>query len=376
MLRTRDTQNTPRYQPYIPGTRFGRVPPFLIRTAKYSTSLDPRGFIPVYEFTINDQVIMWDRETGEVHFTGIWKALGNSKTDIVRMIDSNPDLPVKKIRGGFLRIQGTWIPFEYAELLARRTCYEIRYELVPLFGPRFPDNCLRPGEPGFGCLLLHPDLPVGRPANLPWLTMPPPMSTSASSSRCAGAKTPSPTDRLARLPRGMELLLNRDEEAASLPPASPDQSVAPAWRPRSFSEHTPSTTSRGGRVSPSSVASPAHVGGVPVFRGFSHDGSGGFHPVQDHPHASPHPPHPRILRPITFVPKSHLPSVRREAPPERHEHEYRPPSTDALDTMTATLLLQRLSQDDGQRPFKPWHETELPRSVVMEEREFAVVWKE
>lgn len=51
---------------------------------------------------------MWDRETGYVHFTGIWKALGNSKSDIVKMVDSNPELGTKKIRGGFLRIQGTW----------------------------------------------------------------------------------------------------------------------------------------------------------------------------------------------------------------------------------------------------------------------------
>lgn len=45
---------------------------------------------------------------GYVHFTGIWKALGNSKSDIVKMVDSNPELKVKKIRGGFLKIQGTW----------------------------------------------------------------------------------------------------------------------------------------------------------------------------------------------------------------------------------------------------------------------------
>lgn len=45
---------------------------------------------------------------GYVHFTGIWKSLGNSKADIVKMVDSNPELKVKKIRGGFLKIQGTW----------------------------------------------------------------------------------------------------------------------------------------------------------------------------------------------------------------------------------------------------------------------------
>lgn len=62
----------------------------------------------VYEYTVGNQPIMWDRETGFVHFTGIWKCLGNSKADIVRVVDSNPELGVTKIRGGFLKIQGTW----------------------------------------------------------------------------------------------------------------------------------------------------------------------------------------------------------------------------------------------------------------------------
>jgi hypothetical protein len=47
-------------------------------------------------------------QIGYVHFTGIWKAMGNSKSDIVKLVDSNPELGTKKIRGGFLRIQGTW----------------------------------------------------------------------------------------------------------------------------------------------------------------------------------------------------------------------------------------------------------------------------
>ncbi|KAI8098318.1 transcription regulator HTH, apses-type DNA-binding domain-containing protein, partial [Gilbertella persicaria] len=107
---------------------------FTISKDHYSTSLDPRGYIPVYEYVINNTPIMWDRETGYVHFTGIWKALGNSKSDIVKMVDSNPELGTKKIRGGFLRIQGTWIPYDYAHLLCKRTAWHIRKELVPMFG--------------------------------------------------------------------------------------------------------------------------------------------------------------------------------------------------------------------------------------------------
>ncbi|KAI9278491.1 transcription regulator HTH, apses-type DNA-binding domain-containing protein, partial [Phascolomyces articulosus] len=107
---------------------------FEITRAKYSTSLDVRGYIPVYEYMAGTQPIMWDRETGFVHFTGIWKCLGNSKADIVRVVDSNPELGVTKIRGGFLKIQGTWMPFEHAKTLCRRTAWRIRDKLVPLFG--------------------------------------------------------------------------------------------------------------------------------------------------------------------------------------------------------------------------------------------------
>lgn len=48
---------------------------------------------------------------------------------------------VKRIRGGYIKIQGTWLPFETARLLCVRFCYPIRYLLVPIFGPLFPKEC-------------------------------------------------------------------------------------------------------------------------------------------------------------------------------------------------------------------------------------------
>ncbi|QLQ78983.1 hypothetical protein HG537_0B03300 [Torulaspora globosa] len=48
---------------------------------------------------------------------------------------------VKRIRGGYIKIQGTWLPFETARLLCIRFCYPIRYLLVPIFGPLFPKEC-------------------------------------------------------------------------------------------------------------------------------------------------------------------------------------------------------------------------------------------
>jgi hypothetical protein len=64
---------------------------------------------------------MWDRENGYVHFTGIWKALGNNKADIARLVDTHPDLAstIKKVRGGFLKIQGTW----FVNFFLTNECY-------------------------------------------------------------------------------------------------------------------------------------------------------------------------------------------------------------------------------------------------------------
>ncbi|KAI7954165.1 hypothetical protein MJO28_006712 [Puccinia striiformis f. sp. tritici] len=135
-----------------------------VSMTRYATSTDPRGFIPVFEYPLNGQYIMIDCETGMVHFTGIWKALGHTKADVVKLVESDPTIApyLRKVRGGYLKIQGTWLPFETAQTLARRVAWQVRYDLVPLFGPDFPDTCLGPGEPGFGQLLLSAPKPRGR----------------------------------------------------------------------------------------------------------------------------------------------------------------------------------------------------------------------
>ncbi|KAF9172685.1 hypothetical protein BGX21_000312 [Mortierella sp. AD011] len=127
-----------------------------IKRAKYSTSLDPRGFIPVFEYELYGHPIMWDQENMYVHFTGIWKALGKTKADIVKIIDANPILEsiIRKVRGGFLKIQGTWMPHQEAYDLAKKTCYKLRYELAPVFGPGFVNDCIPPDTQGFGSILL------------------------------------------------------------------------------------------------------------------------------------------------------------------------------------------------------------------------------
>ncbi|KAK6457105.1 uncharacterized protein RJT20DRAFT_1683 [Scheffersomyces xylosifermentans] len=167
-----------------------------IEVKKYSTSaIDPlRNYLTVYEYSINDHWIIWDYEIGFVHLTGIWKASlsasmndnvgtsfgpssSNLKADIVKLLESTPKQYhqyIKRIRGGFLKIQGTWLPYKLCKILARRFCYYIRYDLIPIFGNDFPDYCLKPSDRGFGELKLD-EVPIeSHESLLPYSAPPPP----------------------------------------------------------------------------------------------------------------------------------------------------------------------------------------------------------
>ncbi|KAL1725567.1 transcription regulator HTH, apses-type DNA-binding domain-containing protein, partial [Schizophyllum commune] len=109
-----------------------------ITKGRYITSNDARGYIPVFEYPLNGQWIMMDIDDGYVLWTGIWKGsyFLHPTADIVKMVDSHPELAsvIRRVRGGYLKIQGTWMPYEVALRLARRVAWPIREDLVPLFG--------------------------------------------------------------------------------------------------------------------------------------------------------------------------------------------------------------------------------------------------
>ncbi|CAL9735376.1 hypothetical protein MOSE0_H04500 [Monosporozyma servazzii] len=48
---------------------------------------------------------------------------------------------IQKVRGGYIHIQGTWLPIELARYLCITFAFPIRYLLVPLFGLEFPKQC-------------------------------------------------------------------------------------------------------------------------------------------------------------------------------------------------------------------------------------------
>ncbi|KAL1921502.1 uncharacterized protein VTP21DRAFT_11218 [Calcarisporiella thermophila] len=312
-----------------------------VKRAKYSTSLDSRGYIPVYEYSVDDHPIMWDRETGDVHFTGIWKALGRSKSDIVKMVDANPALHVKKIRGGLLKIQGTWISRDEARILARRTCFPLRHQLVPLFGPGFPDECLLPSQPGYGSLLLDGGAPLrGKrrrrsDAGMERVDSGTGIADPAGFAPAVLSPPPPAKRRKSSSPRGMEILLN-DHDALSS--ASPPLLSEP--RSRSFSSSS---------VSSSSNSSLGH---------------------DDQPYLADHRPAPALLKhsdaPVAFVPTAKYVGGFSPYPSALPD--------DLRDTLMASVLLQRLSQDTGERPFRPC--TLLPRTIHFGGQVYQVVWSE
>ncbi|KAI8096346.1 uncharacterized protein BX664DRAFT_323720 [Halteromyces radiatus] len=427
---TNTDNDCPRFRPFasLPNLRLK------VRKAKYSTSLDPRGYIPVYEYIINSQPIMWDRETGYVHFTGIWKALGNSKSDIVKMVDSNPELKVKKIRGGFLKIQGTWIPYDFAAILCRRTAWNIRKELTAIFGPRFTNEALNPCHAEYGCLLLDPkNAHVSRGANSRrgsnYTTMrqvrhqPYPLNERSSN------KTTIPTSKRSLKPghsdavdnvissMSLSRLLNTDQIQHDTPISSSfpllDDTFISDHDDMQDDEDSSSTNNGIFTESPHTTPSPTFRG-VPSFSDDKWSNRKLMHsdtllpPITQHnskqsssfnspcekdmlvrnndQHHSisvysttPHPcPVPRIT-PITPS-SSHwsqssinMPStpVGTESPCPDNTTEL---NQDIIDTINATILLQRLSQDDGARPFRPMSSNTIPSRVVVGDQEYRICW--
>lgn len=146
---------------FIPDAQLDLIKPLIskdpsfIQKKKYSTNVDERNYLTVFEYRLNENWIIWDYSTGYVFFTGLWKSCGNNKTDIVKLVENFPNLSnlVKRVRGGFLKIQGTWLPFDVVKNLAKNFCFNIRYCLIPIFGEDFPNQCLKPSDPSFGKLI-------------------------------------------------------------------------------------------------------------------------------------------------------------------------------------------------------------------------------
>ncbi|PVF95304.1 hypothetical protein CPB86DRAFT_596270 [Serendipita vermifera] len=239
---------------------------------RYITSNDPRGYIPVYEYPLNGQWIMMDMDDGYILWTGIWKALGNHKADIVKMLESQPELAtqLRRVRGGYLKIQGTWLAYEVALRLARRVAWPIRHDLVPLFGPTFPTTCLAPDQPGYGTVIpptgrrkprrslqsvgIPPPHSVPYPPRLPMvkefdynsghvaLDQSPigiPLRSNATAGEMTAAHYPHPTTHAAAAAAAGALSTSPIENGPPLPFAPPTVPIVPAVIPANGVPYSP-----------------------------------------------------------------------------------------------------------------------------------------
>ncbi|TKY90399.1 hypothetical protein EX895_000397 [Sporisorium graminicola] len=144
---------------YISGPRPARLFPTAMhefRKGKYATTGGDRGFMTVFEYDVRGHTMMIDVDNSCVRFTSITQALGKNKVNFGRLVRTCPALAphITKLKGGYLSIQGTWLPYDLAKELSRRIAWEIRDHLVPLFGYDFPSTCLRPDSEGFGQLAI------------------------------------------------------------------------------------------------------------------------------------------------------------------------------------------------------------------------------
>lgn len=153
-----DTINKNQYNTTLPvdDTTLDLVAASLGEAADVGGGAPTRDFVTVYEYKLGNHVILWDYVIGWVYITSIWKAVGNYKADVLKLVSTSPDIKNKvyKTKGGCLKVQGTWIQYDVAKQLASRFCWPIRFALVPVFGCDFVDVCLSIGQPGYGLFQL------------------------------------------------------------------------------------------------------------------------------------------------------------------------------------------------------------------------------
>ncbi|RUP06763.1 hypothetical protein BC936DRAFT_140266 [Jimgerdemannia flammicorona] len=468
--------DSPKFRPFItPNHKLPKV-----KRAKYSTSLDPRGYIPgtimfarddgfprllpqihrvylhvlthlslslshpsslttVYEYIINGQAIMWDRETGVTSTSRVsGRPSGTQRLTSSRWSTRTRILRFARFAAGSSESKGLGvIPYEHAQILCIRTAWNIRKELIPLFGPRFRFEALDPSHPDYGCLLLTGDMPTptklhphdhvhdaARPhlvqshRQSPSPTTPPRevedrkndrIVASMSVSRLLNDPTPDEPARAVSVDWDGDLYMH---DAGSR-----DNSIRPEGEEPiddddddDDDESTTPATSDSGIMTPSPTF--RVVPRLPVPHNLAHPPKD-YHHAHHHNHHHRPAPAPRrntapIIMPVLSLeipqhgrqsgpntaypdpygqyqchqppppmPYNHQPQASASYPPYRrpaHARVVQPPSQDLVETINATILLQQLSQDDGKRPLKPIRKDALPNSVVVEGQMFRIYY--
>ncbi|RKU42153.1 hypothetical protein DL546_000041 [Coniochaeta pulveracea] len=123
-----------------------------------------RESFEVFQYTFrvpNDETeytVMWDYNVGLVRMTPFFKCCNYPKTTPAKMLNMNPGLRdiTHSITGGSIMAQGYWMPFSCARAVCATFCHHISGALIPIFGPRFPEQCIPPDSPDHGRMCIDP----------------------------------------------------------------------------------------------------------------------------------------------------------------------------------------------------------------------------
>lgn len=352
------------------------------------------------------------------------------------------------------------IPYEFAYTLCRRTAWNVRKELVPIFGPRFPMEALDTSHPEYGCLLLDPSNAShlksamlqrrnsfttlrqvrspykrdymrrgSRDQRRPSMAERTLKSDKASSTMSLAHLLNQPDSDLQMDDEDnnsdISMMDHRDDDDTGA--ASDNENTSPSSYATSTAT-TPSPTfrvvptfpcykSRGGLamadddyrpnyhhpmmndrhyIPPSRSYSLPLLSPLPVNVSSNQTSSASPPNTEMHPHSTysrevrdhhyhPHyarqggggggygamrrPSEPRIRRTGSAYSYCH-PTVKSSSSPPQQTV----PAEDIIETINATILLQRLSQDDGARPFRPSKPDNVPSKVIVDNQEFKICW--
>lgn len=128
--------------------------PNSIDTQISETSKDPPTNTTNSQNTLTNPLSQSKSKYTDLHWNSLPTSLRHElfdefKTYLIREKNKSPQFIdnidmtslIHRIRGGYIKIQGTWIPMEIAKSLCIRFCFPIRFFLVPIFGGDFPDRC-------------------------------------------------------------------------------------------------------------------------------------------------------------------------------------------------------------------------------------------
>lgn len=261
-----------------------------------------------------------------------------------------------------------------------------------MFGPRFINDVLDPSHPEYGCLLLDPKKALGmgnrrngyatmRQATHPYRRDFMRKAKVTSPRLPKNSTTKKVTNKAVLHSMSLSRLLNSSSLAETREECSIDR--------RSNQVHQEAVLRKSFTESPNTTPSPTFrvVPSFPMLVDWTHKESENIENKQrllppiltDHP-LMQSTSEPRIT-PI-YSPSCSSSQSWSPVSPAAESMSSSPTTTvtnsvydkDIIDTINATILLQRLSQDDGARPFKPMQSKSIPSKVMVGNQEFRICW--